>query len=123
MLFQTQYISSKTLAHEIPSRHLYGLPEELDGLPDDLVAAKPKIKIKKPKDSYDTMEQRLKNAKKYSAMFQYTMGPSWDTQNAIPKLLGTGTSVLDLDISNGDVSIKHGATPRANATLRSLTGK
>ncbi|KAK3589874.1 hypothetical protein CHS0354_015900 [Potamilus streckersoni] len=84
--FMTQYVTSRIFAHEHISRHVYGLPEDLDGEPE--FEAKLKRKRLIPKIDTDPTTLSKKNKKKYQQLFEVKTGPTWQTNDRPPKLEG-----------------------------------
>ncbi|KAL3863584.1 hypothetical protein ACJMK2_005335 [Sinanodonta woodiana] len=97
--FMTQYVTSRVLAHEHQSRHVYGLPEDLDGEPE--YEAKLKRKKLIPKPDTDPVLLSRKNKKKYQQMFEVKTGPTWQTNDPPPKLEGIDSVYFDDEDEKG----------------------
>ncbi|CAH1784661.1 unnamed protein product, partial [Owenia fusiformis] len=90
-----QYISSKNMEKFRIDRHDYGLPDEFDNNPE--YVAKLKRKKKPAYDKFVEQVQRVKNMKKFAAMFDINTGPVWDPNYKEPKMTRDITSIDTID--------------------------
>ena len=89
--FRSQYVSSKVVAHEWTTRHVYGLPEDLDDPPDycPVVRRRPR---QQGQQQQPPQERRERNMRKYAAIFKAQTGPEWEPGMRAPVMAKTGAS-------------------------------
>ena len=91
--YMSQYVTTRVLDYEWATRHVYGLPEDINEDPQN------KVKLKRRKSrigqTFDTDVQHKKNKKRYDSMFNVRQGPDWDKNQKRPKMAGVDTVELD----------------------------
>lgn len=104
--FRTQYVTSRILAHEWSDRYVYGLPEDIGDEPQTRSKLRPMVT--KPKETFDTADQRERNERRYRALFSIHHSPYGNSGKARkvkpPRMEGIDTVELG-DNNKGIVQV------------------
>lgn len=93
--FKNQYVTGKVLEHEWSTRHLYGLPEDINADPQRRANVKPHLK--KPKETFSFKEHHEKNINRFTSMFRSPSKSVWAMKKE-PKMVDV--DIVELEKKN-----------------------